>query len=142
MANVFNIITMEFRKSVNTPDYNRPSGKQWDDGNWIINPVYVPDCERKYMVVKSDDTIREMTDEEKAVVDYIEPIIPPTEEELGRQRKDNIISEISLTYSISDEIELLRELEQGVLTITDKKITDWFDVVEAAKEKYPESKSK
>ena len=59
MANVLNIHTMEYRKSVNTPDFM--------DGNWLINPV-LPDCDKKYWQIK-DSQLKEMTNSEKKAVD-------------------------------------------------------------------------
>jgi hypothetical protein len=54
MANVLNRTTKEFRRSVNTPDYPVE--------NWIINP------DLSSLIVEGD-TVRDMTDVEKDVVD-------------------------------------------------------------------------
>ena len=98
MSDVFDKETKRLLKSVNTPDF------QTD--RYIINPKYVPDCQPKYTVVKLDNTIREMTVEEKAVVDYVEPAPLPTAEELAEkaaeERRQNIKREIALTYSLTD----------------------------------------
>jgi len=62
MANVVNKTTAEFRRSVNTPDY--------DPIEWIINPDLssVKSVDKKYWKVKGD-TVVEMTKEEKGLVD-------------------------------------------------------------------------
>jgi len=62
MANVLNRTTKEFRRSVNTPDFPVE--------NWIINPDMssLIETNPKYWVVEGD-TIRDMTDVEKDVVD-------------------------------------------------------------------------
>jgi len=61
MANVIHRLIKQYLKSVNTPDY--PATE------WIINPV-LPDCDKKFMVIESDN-IREMTAAEKAELTYI-----------------------------------------------------------------------
>ena len=64
MANVINKSTLKYLTSVNTPDY--------DPGEWIINPV-LPKCESKYWkYVSSSNTIKEMTELQKAAVDQAE----------------------------------------------------------------------
>ena len=62
MADVLNRTTLEFRKSVHTPDYS------WQE--WIINPDFsaVEKVPRKYWTVDGDK-VRAMTAEEKVVVD-------------------------------------------------------------------------
>ena len=62
MANVLNRTTKEFRRSVNTPDYPVE--------NWIINPDLssLIETDSKYWVIEGD-TVRDMTDVEKDVVD-------------------------------------------------------------------------
>jgi hypothetical protein len=62
MANVLNRTTKEFRRSVNTPDYPVE--------NWIINPDLssLIETDSKYWIVEGD-TVRDMTDVEKDVVD-------------------------------------------------------------------------
>ena len=62
MANVLNRSTLEYRKSVNTPEY--------DPAQWLINPA-LPLCERKYWKIL-EDFVFEMTAAEKAVVDVAE----------------------------------------------------------------------
>jgi len=83
MANVINRITKQYLKSVNTPDY--------PELDWIINPVFIPKCDIKYMVVEGD-TVREMTIGEKAVIDYV---APPPEPTLGEAKvtKQNTIKQ-------------------------------------------------
>ena len=62
MANVLNRTTKEFRRSVNTPDFPVE--------NWIINPDLssLIETDSKYWVIEGD-TVRDMTDVEKDVVD-------------------------------------------------------------------------
>ncbi|MBU0598732.1 hypothetical protein KKF61_07170 [Patescibacteria group bacterium] len=84
MSNVFNRITKQYLKSVNTPDYPKL--------DWIINPAFIPDVDKKYIIVEGDD-IREMTLEEKAVVDYVAPIPEPTLAEVKIKRQNEIKAE-------------------------------------------------
>lgn len=130
MADVVNRITKEYKKSVNTPDYL--------ESEWIINPDFVPDCELKYIVVEGN-TIREMTVEEKSVVDYIEPTPEPeplTEKELETERNLNIANEITKIYTIADEMSMVRKLITGESSITDTDIIEWFAIITDAKLKY------
>ena len=131
MADVFDKETKILFKSVNTPDYLTD--------RYIINPAFVPQCESKYIVVNLDNNIREMTAEEKAVVDYVEPIPEPTPEELSAQAEDyrdiNVIKEISNTYSLTDELQIIREA-LTVLMPENVDVINWNSVVLAAKEKY------
>jgi len=130
MSNVFNRITKVYKKSVNTPDY--------PVSEWIINPIFIPNCDKKYMVVEGD-TIREMTVKEKEVVDYIEPVpepLPPTAEELERKRKSDIAAEIANVYTIADELSIHRRLLQGTLKLSDVECVEWLSVIDAAKLKY------
>lgn len=60
MANVFNRVTREFIKSVNTPDYQ--------SDQWLINPVLPDGVPWKYLKAVGDSVV-EMTDQEKALVD-------------------------------------------------------------------------
>lgn len=65
MANVLNRTTKEYRTSVNTPDFPVE--------NWIINPDIssLIETDTKYWVIEGD-TVRDMTDVEKDVVDAAE----------------------------------------------------------------------
>lgn len=131
MSNVFNRITKEYKKSVNTPDYSI--------NEWIINPKFVPNCESKYIVVEGN-IIREMTIEEKLVVDYIEPAPEPeplTEKELETERNLNIANEIIKIYTIADEMSMARKLITGESSVTDVDIIEWFAIIADAKLKYP-----
>lgn len=131
MANVFNRKTMQYKKSVNTPDYLIK--------DWIINPTFIPDCEAKYMVV-DNDTIREMTSEEKAVVDYVAPIPEPeplTTDELEKIRNANIADEIAIKYSLPTEMALNWKIHTGELTIESPEIIEFRNTVDLAKAKYP-----
>jgi len=74
--------------------------------------------------------------ENKAAQDAYIPI--PTAEELESKRNADIATEIALTYSLADEIAILRQLAQGTLELTDVKCTEWIGVVSDAKSKYPE----
>lgn len=62
MSNVINKTTLEYKTSVNTPDFPTK--------DWIINPV-LPTCEKKYWKIKSGK-IAEMTAGEKATIDQVE----------------------------------------------------------------------
>lgn len=132
MADVFDKETKKLLKSVNTPDYL--------NDRYIINPPFIPDCEPKYIVVEVDNTIREMTDLEKNVVDYVSPPPEPTAEEIAAQaeaeRDTNIISEIDNVYSRTDEIGIIRESLIKLLPY-DADVAAWNNVVLEAKAKYP-----
>ena len=139
MSNVFNRETKQYLKSVNTPDYDRPTGKHWEDGTWIINPIFVPKCDSKYMVVEGND-IREMTLEEKAVIDYVAPIPEPeplTAEELEKERNKNIADEIAIKYPLSAELALNWKIHAGELTMISSEIVEFRNTVNLAKAKYP-----
>ena len=60
MSDVINKTTLEYRRSVHTPDY-------MSGGEWLINPV-LPECDRKYWKIKNDEVV-EMTTAQKAAVD-------------------------------------------------------------------------
>lgn len=140
MSNVFNRITKEYKKSVDTPEYNLPTGKYWDNGNWIVNPEFVPECEPKYMVVEGD-TIREMTADEKAVVDYVAPPpepVPLTAEELDKNRDIDIANEIAIEYPLPAEMALHWKLHTGELTMDSSEIVEFRAKVELIKAKYPQ----
>jgi len=69
MADIFDKTTKILLKSKNTPDYLE-GGKLYEAGRFIINPAFVPDCESKYIIIEHDDTIREMTVDEKTTLAY------------------------------------------------------------------------
>lgn len=128
MADVINRNTMRIHLSVNTPDYPEPEFM-------IINGKTLPTCESKYWKIIGDEIV-EMSSEEKAVVDYVSPPPEPTPEQIESIRKTNISSEIAKTYSITDEIGVIREALVQLLP-DDVDIQAWNDVVVAAKAKYP-----
>ena len=136
MADVLNKRTKEYKKSVNTPDYDRLTGEYWDNGNWIINPSFIPDCNIKYIVIE-DDTIRKMTIEEKAIVDYVEPVPELTLEELEKIRNANIAIEIAIKYPLPVELALNWKIHTGELTIESLEIVEFRNTVDSAKAKYP-----
>ena len=138
MGKVFNRVTKQYKESVNTPDY-KEGGINYDDGNWIINPSFIPDCETKYMVIEGD-IIREMTVEEKAIIDYVAPIPepePPTTDEIEKEYNLNVANEIALKYTLADEMSLLWKLQTGELTIDSPEIVEQRQTVADAKLKYP-----
>lgn len=71
MANVLNKITKKYKESVNTPDYDNPTGKYWDNGNWIINPDknIIDTVPEKHWIIENN-TLREMTQDEKDELEY------------------------------------------------------------------------
>jgi hypothetical protein len=81
MANVLNIHTLEYLKSVNTPDYK--------DGNWLINPQ-LPDCAPKYWKIAGEN-VEEMSASEKAAVDAAEQAI--AEAAANKAERDRLIQE-------------------------------------------------
>lgn len=132
MADVINRNTMEIHWSVNTPDHQEPEFM-------IINGKTFPICEIKYWKIV-DDEIAEMSIEEKAVIDYIEPGPEPeplTIEELEKERDKNIADEIALKYSSADEIAFLRKLITGESELIDVDIMKWLEVIAIAKANYP-----
>ena len=66
MADVVNKQTLQYLKSVNTPDYS--------EDEWLINPD-IPKCSKKYWKIK-DCKIVEMTQTEKDNVDSVELPLP------------------------------------------------------------------
>lgn len=60
MSNVLNKTTLQYLRSVNTPDY--------PTSDWIINPI-LPQCYQKFWVIEGD-TVREMTPAEKTAYLY------------------------------------------------------------------------
>lgn len=138
MGKVFNRITKQYKESVNTPDY-KEGGINYDNGNWIINPSFIPDCEIKYIIIEND-TIREMTSEEKVIIDYVVPIPepePPTIEELEKIRDINIAIEIAIKYPLPAEMALHWKIHTNELTMESPEIVKFREIVTAAKEKYP-----
>lgn len=75
MSNIVNKTTMQYLKSVNTPDYNETI--------WWINPT-LPNCIQKYW--KNDSgSLAEMSQAEKDAVDIAEQ---EAEDDLEELRKD------------------------------------------------------
>lgn len=106
MADVFDKERKIILKSVNTPDFMTD--------RYIVNPSFIPVCESKYIVIDKDDSIREMTKDERAVVDYVAPPPEPTLEEIKdeaiAERKRNIKNDITNIYpDIADEIQIIRQ---------------------------------
>jgi len=138
MANIFNKLQKTYLISKNTPDYLE-GGKYYELNKFIINPTFVPMCDSKYIVVEIDDTIREMTIEEKAVVDYVEPTpepIPLTAEELEKERKFLIAKDIALEYPLSDEIAKVWKVLSGELTVESPEIAEYRTFVDNVKTNY------
>ena len=88
MADIFDKHTKRILKSVDTSKY-LPEGEYYEDDRYIIAPTFVPDCASKYTLVEADNTIREMTQQEKDAEDYVAPTVPPTlpEAKVVRQNK-------------------------------------------------------
>ncbi len=97
MADVINKQTLEYLKSVNTPDYN--------SANWIINPV-LPDCDRKYWKIASGK-VKEMTVSEKATVDQNEL------DALAERQKEVLIQERMIQINRQQAIDEL--INEGLL---------------------------
>jgi len=132
MANVYDKETKRLLKSVNTPDYMTD--------RYIINPSFVPGCEPKYIIIEADDTIREMTQAEMDVVDYVAPPPELTAEELDVQiedeRKFKVCEEIGKTYDLTDELEIIREA-LVILLPDNESVSTWHKIVTDAKLKFP-----
>ena len=62
---------------------------------------------------------------------------PPTPEEVEKERKSKIASEIAFQYTLADEMSMVRKLFTGESKLTDVDIVEWFGVIDAAKLKYP-----
>ena len=140
MANIFDKITKEYLISKNTPDYLE-GGNSYELNRFIINPKFVPDCESKYIIIEPDNTIREMTEEEKAIIDYVAPLpepIPLTAEELEKERKFLIAKDISLEYPLSDEIAKVWKVLSGELAIQSFEIVEYRTFVDDIKTAHKE----
>ena len=59
MANVLHKQTLEYRKSVHTPDYM--------DDNWLINPK-LPDCDPKFWKITGNKVVEMDSVEKEAVL--------------------------------------------------------------------------
>lgn len=81
MADVVNKTTMEYRKSVHTPNYS--------DSEWWINPV-LPSCEQKYWR-NNNGVLDEMTIMQKADADQAE-----------QDRADEVQAEILIQDKIAE----------------------------------------
>lgn len=97
MADIFDKLTKRILKSVDTSKYVQ-WGEYYDADRYIINPAFVPDCVSKYIFVEGDDTLREMTQQEKDAEDYVAPPPPPTPEEIEESRLNKIQKEIEKTH--------------------------------------------
>lgn len=132
MSDQINRTTMQVHKSVNSPDF--------PDHTFLkINGLIFPECDKRYWKIVGEQIV-EMTIEEKDIVDYIEPQpepIPPTVEEIEIKRKLNIANDIAKTYSISEEISILRKLQIGELLVSDIEVQDWINTANISKAKYP-----
>ena len=138
MANVFDKESKRLLKSENTPDFLE-GGKSYEHNRFIINPKFVPDCESKYIIIEPDNAIREMTEEEKAIVNYIAPLpepIPLTAEELEKERKLLIAKDIALEYPLSDEMSKVWKVLSGELTVESPEIAEYHTFVDNVKTKY------
>lgn len=83
MANVINKNTLQYLKSVNTPDYT--------EEDWIINPV-LPDCDKKYWKVKNNKVVEMTIAEKKTINDNIKKQTEQFEkEQLIEQKKETIL---------------------------------------------------
>ncbi|MCK5431172.1 MAG: hypothetical protein KAJ03_00435 [Gammaproteobacteria bacterium] len=113
MADIFDKLTKRILKSVDTIKYI-PGGEYYEADRYITNPAFVPDCASKYIFVEGDNTIREMTQQEKDAEDYVAPPPPPTAEQKETTRLSNIRAEIEKTYpNLSGEmIDVWKTLAQ------------------------------
>ena len=116
MADVINIISFEIKSSVNTPDYTMEDGKYYDNGNWkeLHKIRQLPSCESKYWTWDGKDVV-EMSDEDKAAVDYIPPPPELTPEQIAQKAADvrrySIKTDIEEIYPFrSDELQEIRTI--------------------------------
>ena len=136
MADIFDKLTKRILKSVDTSKYI-PNGEYYEADRYIINPAFVPDCASRYTFVDVDDTIREMTQQEKDAEDYVAPPPPPTAEEIEATRKINVQNEIKKTYpEHTDEFEEIRKILATEFP-GNARAQAYNTTVEAAKAKYP-----
>ena len=124
--------TIQASKSKNTPDFQ-------DDIFMNVSGMALPECNNKYWKI-IDEQVIEMTQEEKAVVDYSEQepeLEPPTIEELNKKRDADIAEYIAIKYSLPAEMSLLWKLNEGVLTMQSPEIIALRARVAEAKVMYP-----
>ena len=141
MATVIHIETFQIKPSVNTPDYTMVGKVHYDNGNWreLHKLPVLPTCDKKYWKWNGASVV-EMTIEEKAAVDYVEPVPepePPTTEELEAERDANIAAEIAIKYPLPAEMALRWKLHIGELTMESPEIVAYRAWVDSAKAKYP-----
>lgn len=81
MANVLNKTTLEFRRSVNTPDY--------DEADWLINPdlTQVADLDSRYWVLETHNVDG----------DEIHAVVPMTEEQRAEVDNEGVKTYVQLT---------------------------------------------
>lgn len=107
MADVLNRTTLEFRRSVNEPDYPQP--------DWIWNPDMsgVVGVDRKYWVLVGDAP-QEMSQAEKAAVDAAEAaariaeLRSDADAALAQNRDSRSLVIRALAWIVLDEINALR----------------------------------
>lgn len=139
MADIFDKHTKRILKSVDTSKYIT-DGEYYEEGRYIINPQFVPQCASKYIFIEVGDTLREMTQIEKDAADWVEPPpepIPPTAEEVEKSRKRDIANGIAEKYTLADENALMRKLHTGESLLGDADIQDWLNWVATKKSEHP-----
>ena len=139
MADIFDKQKKRILTSVDTSKYI-PLGEYYEAGRYIINPQFVPDCMSKYIFIEANDSLREMTQIEKDVVDYIAPPpepIPPTAEEVEKTRRKDIANGILEKYTLADENSMMRKLHTGESLLGDVDIQDWLDWAAEKKAEHP-----
>lgn len=120
MADVLNRTTLEFKRSVNEPDYPQPE--------WIWNPDMsgVIGVERKYWVLVGDAP-QEMSQAEKDAVDAAEAAARTAElrsdadAALAQNRDSRSLVIRALAWIVLDEINILRA-EHGLAARTKQQM--------------------
>lgn len=123
MANVINRITLQYIKSVNTPDY--------DSADWVINPdmSLVAGIPEKYWRLVGD-TPKEMTIAQKNAVDQAEADVLALQQENAKDFEisfDTLMKAFALV--VLDEINILR----SNASLADRTISQ---LKQAVKDKY------
>ena len=143
MSDIFDKLTKIILKSRDTNKYIQ-GGEYYEADRYIINPAFVPDCVSKYIFIEVDDTLREMTPQEKDAEDYVAPPTPPTLPDAKVMRQNAIKEECKNYINAAYTPEIQRSAALHVYPFdTEMQISEFvsncvaeedrcYDLVEAA----------
>ena len=111
MANVLNRTTLEYRPSVNTPEYPDPP--------WLANPDLsaVAGVPVKYWNL-TGNIVSEMTPAQKAIVDANEASAATTADRAAEKAAADRRALIALVQVLVDEVNTLRQWAASLKTVT------------------------